>query len=434
LAKTHKNGYYIQKKAKIINIPVHWINRLDKENKKGGAMERITLFILVIALGCQASGTPDFSLVGFAAGVTGGTGGRTVQVNNASSFKSNCQNSEKLIIQVTGRIDNASTSIGSNKTIIGVGTSGEITGTTLSIGSGSNIIIRNIKIHHSGRGNDVISISGGKNIWIDHCNIYNAIGDLNGDGKIDTEGDIEGGDVDWYDGLIDMTKSSANITISWNKIHDSFKAMLVGSSDSDDPDRKVTFHHNHFYKLWERVPSYRFGVGHVFNNYYYDIDHSAVNSRMGAKLRVEGNVFENVGSGAVDSKTKIEWGPIGAYYSGTVGCWDVKDNVFTNCKGNQPVTSSCSYTPSYNYSSLLQPSAEVKATVLAWAGVGKLDGSDVAVPAKGIRSVRAVPRDAAVYNCRGVRLPAGALAAARAFGIVIVRDGAGVRISPQTIK
>ena len=75
----------------------------------------------------QTSAAPDFSLVGYAAGVTGGEGGRTVSVNNASAFKSNCQSSEKLIIQVTGKISNASTSIGSNKTIIGVGASGEIT-------------------------------------------------------------------------------------------------------------------------------------------------------------------------------------------------------------------------------------------------------------------------------------------------------------------
>jgi pectate lyase len=395
-------------------------------------MNHVGLIILGIVLFSQATVKPDFSLVGFAAGVTGGTGGKTVQVNNASSFKSNCQSSEKVIIQVTGKIDNASTDVASNKTIIGMGASGELTGTTLSISDGSNIIIRNLKIHHAAKGQDIISVGGGKNIWIDHCEIYNSIGDLNGDGKIDTVGDISGGDVDWYDGLIDMTKSSANITISWNKIHDSFKAMLVGSSDSDDPDRKITFHHNHFYKLWERVPSYRFGTGHIFNNYYADIEHSGVNSRMGAKLRVEGNVFENVGSGTVDSKTKIQWGPIGAYYSGTVGCWDVKDNVFTNCKGNQPTTSTCTFTPSYNYASVLQASDQVKATVHAWAGVGKLDGSDVAMPSKGIQTARfsAVQKQCtAMYTIRGARISGTTHEHAPAFGVFIVRDRGGVRVA-----
>jgi len=107
-------------------------------------MNHVGLIILGIVLFSQATVKPDFSLVGFAAGVTGGTGGKTVQVNNASSFKSNCQSSEKVIIQVTGKIDNASTDVASNKTIIGMGASGELTGTTLSISDGSNIIIRNL--------------------------------------------------------------------------------------------------------------------------------------------------------------------------------------------------------------------------------------------------------------------------------------------------
>ena len=69
----------------------------------------------------------------------------------------------------------------------------------------------------------------------------------------------------------------------------------------------------------------------------------------------------------------FERGPIGAYYSSTTGCWDVKDNVFVSCKGSQPTTSTCSFTPSYNYAATLQSSDEVKETVLAYSGVGKLD-------------------------------------------------------------
>ncbi len=379
----------------------------------------------------QVFAVPDFSLVGFAAGVTGGEGGKMVTANSASAFISNCQSSERLIIQVTGKIANASTSIKSNKTIIGVGASAEITGTTLSISDGSNIIIRNLTIHHSGKGKDVISISGGRNIWIDHCDIYNAIGDLNGDGKVDTEGDIEGGDVDWYDGLIDITKSSADITISWNKIHDSFKAMLVGSSDSDDSDRKITYHHNYFYKLWERVPSYRGGTGHVFNNYFSDIEHSAVNSRMNAKLLVEGNVFENVGSGEVDSKTKIPWGPIGAYYSKTVGCWDVKENIFINCKGNQPTTSTCAFVPPYNYSHAYQSVDQVKETVLAWSGVGKIERSDIKGHGKeksNMHSGVSTDTGRTFYDCKGAKLKDSFLSAGQSAGIYIIKSRKGVKI------
>jgi len=41
----------------------------------------------------------------------------------------------------------------------------------------------------------------------------------------------------------------------------------------------------------------------MFNNYYVDVLGSGINSRVGAKLRIEGNIFERVGCGAVDSKT-----------------------------------------------------------------------------------------------------------------------------------
>jgi hypothetical protein len=49
-------------------------------------------FLLLLAVTLQiAHGAPHFSLVGFAAGVTGGTGERTVKVSTTADFKSNCQ-------------------------------------------------------------------------------------------------------------------------------------------------------------------------------------------------------------------------------------------------------------------------------------------------------------------------------------------------------
>jgi pectate lyase len=262
-----------------------------------------------------------------------------------------------------------------NISVIGVDTRGELEGIGLNIYKSSNIIIRNLKIHHTLAPLDGIGIDSSNHIWVDHCEIYNMIGDCNGDGKVDEKGDISGGDVDWYDGLLDAKSTSEYITVSWNYFHDAFKTSLVGSSDSDDYDRKITFHHNFYENCKSRLPSYRGGTGHIFNNYYLNISGSAVNSRVGAKLRVEGNVFENVGSGSVDGTTGCAEGPIGTYFSDTVGMWDVRDNQFINCKGNQPVTSTCSFTPPYEYSQLLSPASGVKAMVMQYAGVGKLEGA-----------------------------------------------------------
>ena len=121
----------------------------------------------------------------------------------------------------------------------------------------------------------------------------------------------------------------------------------------------TTFHHNFYQNVASRTPSYRFGTGHVFNSYFSGVFTSGVNSRMGAVLRIEGNVFEN---------TKD---PITSMDSSEVGFWDVGDNQFINSTGNQPTTSNGRFVPPYNYP--LDNSGVVKALVTQWAGVGKTD-------------------------------------------------------------
>jgi len=43
---------------------------------------------------------------------------------------------------------------------------------------------------------------------------------------------------------------------------------ILGSSDTDNFDRKVTFHHNWYRNIKSRLPLNRFGNAHVYNNYY----------------------------------------------------------------------------------------------------------------------------------------------------------------------
>src|SRR5258705_10317866 len=123
----------------------------------------------------------------------------------------------------------------------------------------------------------------------------------------------------------------------------------MGPRNSHSCSRRTTFHHNFYQNVNSRVPSYRFGVGHVFNNYYLDILTSGVNSRMGAVLRIEGNVFERADD------------PITSLDSDTVGFWDVRDNQFLNCTGSQPNSSNGTFNPPYNYP--LDSSANVKSIV-----------------------------------------------------------------------
>lgn len=351
----------------------------------------------------KAASNEMFGLVGFATlngGTTGGAGGSEITVSSATEL-SNLLNQRKkdgtttpLIIKINGKLSGTG-AVGvkevKNVSIIGVGSSGELDGVGLNIVKSSNIIIQNLKIHNTLAPTDCIGIENSKNVWIDHCELYNMIGDCNGDGVIDTKGDISGGDIDWYDGLLDCKSDSAYVTVSWNYLHDSFKCSLVGSSDSDNYDRKMTYHHNIFKNIKERAPSYRFGTGHMFNNYYGDVLNSAINSRMGAQLLVEGNYFERVGSGSVNEESGLAAGPIGAYNSDVNGLWNVKNNVFDNCKGNQPTTSTCSFTPSYSYSNVLSSVNDVKSIVSRYAGIGRLDGSNSSVIDLGTSNIGEVP-------------------------------------------
>lgn len=318
---------------------------------------------------------PKDLMVGYATlngGTTGGQNGTVVTVSDFASFKTYAENSTTpYIILVSGEINSgndkgASIRVGSNKSIIGIGSTAFLNGVGLRIGNRTNIIIRNIKFTltsitnttdpavydpdgDEGRpqiltnGGDCIKIEGGAtNIWIDHCEFYSI------DPAVQTNQDL-------YDGLVDATGSCKYITISWCYFHDHHKCSLVGGSDSDNYDRMITYHHNYYYNISQRTPSYRFGNSHIFNNYYLSLLSSGINSRMGACLKIEGNYFE-------DSDDPIT--------TTSGGLLSLSDNTYLNCTGNKPTSSTCSNTISYDYSLVIQPALNAKDTVLEYAGTG----------------------------------------------------------------
>ncbi|WP_437678791.1 pectate lyase family protein [Sorangium sp. So ce131] len=306
--------------------------------------------------GSSGSGVPggaDFRLYGYATtgdGTTGGKGGEVVSVSSLDALKTEAARSGARIIQITGKISGSGddVDVASDKTIVGVGSSGELEGIGLNLRRASNIIVRNLKIHHvlasSGNG-DAIHMDESHNVWIDHCELW-------------ADSPAVNSDKDKYDGLIDTTHESSDITISWTYLHDHWKGMLVGSSDNDDSDRRITFHHNRFNNVNSRLPSYRGGNGHVYNNYFENVPTSGVNSRVGACLRVEGNHFFKVQN------------PITTLDSAAGGT-DRIDNVFEEVTGTQASGEDCSWSAPYEYP--LDSSAAVKALVLEHAGVGKTD-------------------------------------------------------------
>jgi pectate lyase len=179
--------------------------------------------------------------------------------------------------------------VGSNTTIVGLGKGATIKGAWLDIrgtanvpNSRTNIIVRNLTFRDTydcfpqwsptdgtlGSWNalyDAVSLRDSNNLWIDH----NTFEDR--ETADATQPNYFGVLYQVHDGLIDITNASDLVTVSWNRLQNHDKAMLIGSSDSAVADRgklRVTLHHNYFKQIGQRSPRVRFGQVHLYNNYY----------------------------------------------------------------------------------------------------------------------------------------------------------------------
>jgi pectate lyase len=327
----------------------------------------------------------DQGFAGFEFDLTGGAGGDVVVADTGDDIIAALDSAESsgnpVIIYVDGTITQANSSTSGdsidirdidNVSIIGVEDRGEFDGIGLHIARANNIIIQNLSFHHViSNPKDAISIEGfddgssTSHIWIDHNELYSTLAV----------------DKDFYDGLIDTKNGASHITISYNYMHDHWKTSLHGSSESEEPgpdtERFVTFHHNHFENLHSRVPLFRHGKGHIYNNYFNEIESTAINSRIGAEILIENNVFENTQN------------PIVSFYSETRGYWNVAGNIFgegvtwtsgssRDIPAGPDVESTTSYTVPYEYT--LDDANSIKAYVIENAGVGVIDQSGLVLP------------------------------------------------------
>lgn len=124
-------------------------------------------------LGLGSLGLATWDVEGFAKNnpigtTTGGKGGPTVTVSTAAEFSAAVAGDEPKIVRVKGEINFPSRpKIGSNKSVIGVGTSAHITGSGLDVYHVTNVIIQNLKISFI-LDNDCITIRNSTRVWVDH--------------------------------------------------------------------------------------------------------------------------------------------------------------------------------------------------------------------------------------------------------------------------
>ncbi|MFG1778074.1 polysaccharide lyase family 1 protein [Micromonospora sp. NPDC049048] len=263
-------------------------------------------------------------------GTTGGAGGQTVRVSTGTGIHTALctrpSSSTPIIIEVQGTINHGNTAKVSgnscntadgvielkqisNVTIIGVGTGAVFDQLGIHIREARNIIIRNVTIRNvkksgspTSNGGDAIGMeSGVRNVWVDHATL-----------------EASGGESEGYDGLFDMKDDTQYVTLSYSILRNSGRGGLIGSSETDRSNGFVTFHHNLYENIDSRTPLLRGGIAHIYNNHYVSLHESGINSRAGARAKVENNYFRN-------SKDVL-----GTFYTSEAGYWQVAGNIFDN--------------------------------------------------------------------------------------------------------
>lgn len=287
---------------------------------------------LAVAL---AAAVPVRAVVpGFAGNVTGGGNATPVVVSTlaaAQSAVNSYNGSSGLVLHYNGTFDEQailnnicgqwskpaqelSISGKNNITLLGIDGSKANFGIRIK-GTSNNIIVRNMKIGllPGGASNgDLIGIEANSHhVWIDHNELYTRNTKCPGTPDDDTT----------FDGMLDIKNSASFITVSYNYMHDHAKVGLIGASDTDSAERRVTYVHNRYENLGSRLPFQRFGYVHSYNNYFNNITGSGINPRMGGHILVENNYFENALNPVFSQSTVL-------------GRWDLRNNNATSSADN----------------------------------------------------------------------------------------------------
>lgn len=269
-------------------------------------------------------------------GTTGGAGGQTVRATTGTQIHEalcgRADSSTPIVIEVEGTINHGNTTKVSgsscntaagvielkqisNVTIVGVGSGAVFDQLGIHLREASNIIIQNVTVRNvkksgspTSNGGDAIGMeSGVRNVWVDHTTL-----------------EASGGESEGYDGLFDMKANTQYVTLSYSILRNSGRGGLVGSSESDLSNGFITYHHNLYENIDSRAPLLRGGIAHIYNNHYVKLNESGINSRAGARAKVENNYFE-------DSKDVL-----GTFYTDEAGYWQVSGNTLDNVTWSSP--------------------------------------------------------------------------------------------------
>ncbi len=292
-----------------------------------------------VALSVPGASAATGGVTGYATqngGTTGGAGGQTVRATTGTAIHTalctRASSSTPITIEVEGTINHGNTAQVSgascntaagvielkqisNVTIIGVGSGAVFDQLGIHLRDASNIIIQNVTVRNVKKSGSPISNGGDaigmestvRNVWVDHVTL-----------------EASGGEAEGFDGLFDMKDNTQYVTLSYSILRNSGRGGLVGSSESDLTNGFITYHHNLYENIDSRTPLLRGGIAHIYNNHYVSLNESGINSRAGARAKVDNNYFKN-------SRDVL-----GTFYTTEAGYWQVSGNIFDNVTWSSP--------------------------------------------------------------------------------------------------
>ncbi|GAB1524367.1 hypothetical protein RhiTH_007521 [Rhizoctonia solani] len=277
--------------------------------------------------------------------------------------------------QVSVTYKNAGTSglpVGSNKTILGKGTSGWIKGKGLKLAGSKNVIIQNIRIsdinHQYVWGGDAIDLQGATNVWIDH-NYFNRVGRQFIVTHFDPSTKVTISN-NYFDGRSDYSTGCDK--------HHYWAFLMLGKGD------QITFARNHVYYTAGRGPHIGGTSGnsqllHMYNNYFNDITGHALDADVGATVLAEGNYFNNVKTPSTGNANGSVFAPTSSTMADQCSSALGRKCVLNTLSGSGTLPNAAKngiisqFTASVIKSASLMDQSSVPSYVLANAGTGKVN-------------------------------------------------------------
>lgn len=275
-------------------------------------------------------------------GTYGGRDGETVTVTNQDDLNTYATAGAPYTIRVQGSITvspkGTEIRVSSDKTIIGVGDSGQIVEGGFFLAEGvHNVILRNLTIRDTyvdgdpdGKTQDFdgVQMDTAHHVWIDHCHLAHH-----------------------GDGLIDSRKDTTYLTVSWNILSDHNKAFGIGWTDN--VTAQMTIHHNWLRDTNQRNPSVDNVLrAHLYNNFLQRISSYGNYARGGTNMVLENSVFEDVNDP----------------HFGDDGSLVATGNIYRNTTGEQETFGSAFFNPRDFYDYTLDPASDVERIVSECAG------------------------------------------------------------------